>query len=86
MRYYEIHNNGYVVGVGKGDVGTEITEERYNSVLSVLPLKPPAIGNTDYLLTIGLVWEPYERPPAPPPEPTVEDKAEAYDILMGVSE
>ena len=83
MRYFEIQNNGYVVGVGKGNVGIEISEERYNSVLSALPLKPPATENTDYLLTIGLVWEPYERPPAPPLEPTIEDKAEAYDILMG---
>ena len=27
-----------------------------------------------------------DEPPEPEPEPTVEDKAEAYDILMGVSE
>ena len=27
-----------------------------------------------------------DEPPEPEDEPTVEDKAEAYDILMGVSE
>ena len=27
-----------------------------------------------------------DEPPEPAEEPTVEDKAEAYDILMGVSE
>lgn len=27
-----------------------------------------------------------DEPPAPEDEPTIEDKAEAYDILMGVSE
>lgn len=27
-----------------------------------------------------------KRPEPPEPEPTVEDKAEAFDILMGVSE
>lgn len=27
-----------------------------------------------------------DEPPDPEEEPTVEDKAEAYDILMGVSE
>ena len=86
MRYFEIHNNGYIVGVGKGDIGLEITEERYNAVLSALPLKPPATEDTDYLLTVDLAWEAYSIPPAPPPEPTPEDKAEAYDILMGEAE
>lgn len=33
------------------------------------------------------VWhDTNDEPPTPEDEPTVEDKAEAYDILMGVSE
>ena len=84
MRIFEVHSNGYITGVGKGDFGEEITEVRYNNVLDALLSKPPATKTTDYRLTFDLAWDPYSVPPKPGPEPAVEDKAEAYDILMGV--
>ena len=41
------------------------------------------LGRTD---SIDNWHDTNDKPPAPEDEPTTEDKAEAYDILMGVSE
>lgn len=86
MRYFESQKDGYILGVGKGLFGTEIDVSRYNAVLAALPLKPPATETTDYRLKVDLTWEEYDVPPMPEPEPDDHDKAEAYDILMGVAE
>ena len=85
MRYFEYDNGDYVIAVGTGEGGAEIDEARYNAVLAAIQVKPPKTEDTDYRLSVGLVWEPYHVEPEPD-EPTDEDKAEAYDILMGEAE
>ena len=84
MRFYKTIEDGYILAIGTGSGGEEITEEEYNEIMSVILNKPAHTGTTDYRLRDDLTWEPFEREPDPNPEPTDEDKAEAYDILMGV--
>ena len=86
MRYYKLIENGYIIAIGTGGGGVEITEGEYNTIMAVIQGKPPRTETTDYHLKTDLTWEEYERPVDPEPEPSDEEKAEAYDILTGVSE
>lgn len=85
MRYFEVIENGYILAIGQGNGHIEIDEERYNTILSIIRNKPQRTETTDYRLKMDLTWEEYEFPPEPEPEPDDTDKAEAYDILMGVN-
>lgn len=83
MRYYKFTNNGYIVLVGIGNGGTEITEEEYNAIQNAIANKPTPTETTDYMLTEGLEWVAYSV------EPVEVDDADAekiVDILTGVSE
>lgn len=62
MRYYKLINDGYIVAVGTGAGGEEITEAEYNSLLEVIRNKPSAENGYDYRLTAELKWERYELP------------------------
>lgn len=86
MRFYKIIDANCIITIGTGSGGTEITESEYNEILSVIRNKPTAREGFDFRLKTDLTWEEYELPPMPESDPTVEDKAEAFDILMGVSE
>lgn len=79
MKEYTL--NGYIICVGDGTCGTEISEERYNDIISALNSKPQATETTDYRLKVDLTWEAYEIPePEPEPEPDAE---EILSILTG---
>lgn len=84
MRYYKNTADGYLLSIGIGLGGTEITEKDYNAILAVSTQKPATTETTDYMLLENLTWKPYTIDPVSESEPTTEDKAEAYDILMGV--
>ena len=86
MRYYKQIENNYILSVGTGNGETEITQEEYRVILSVIADKPSDTDEVGYKLKTDLTWEEYQVPPAPEPEPTYEDKAEAYDILIGEQE
>ena len=84
MRYFKVLRDGYIPFIGEGSSGTEITEEEYNAILSVIRNKPAATETMDYRLRENLTWEEY---PVDPPDPDPEiDSAELLDILMGVTE
>lgn len=86
MAYFKITDNGYILSIGQTERKTEheITESEYNEIFAVIHDKPPATETTDYRLLEDLTWEEYPIDPLDPePEPTDEDKAEAYDILIG---
>lgn len=85
MRFCKYVSGGYIIGIGTGNGGTEITETEYNQILDIIRNKPAATETTDYRLRTDLTWEEYEIQ-SQPYEPTDADKAEAYDILTGVSE
>ena len=88
MRYYKTVDIDFIVSVGTGSGGEEITEREYAEILATIRNKPTAREGFDYRLKTDLTWEEYALPPVPDveDEPTVEDKAEAYDILMGEEE
>lgn len=85
MRYYKKTIDGCIVAVGTGNVGEEITETEYNSILSVIQSRP--VSDTQgYRLRADLTWEAYDLPPVP--EPSDDDEIsneEALNILLGGS-
>lgn len=83
---FKTTDNGYILGIGKGNMGTEITGEEYNEIIAKLSEKPQSTETIDYRLKEDLMWESYEVEPTPPmPEPE-PDAQEILDILMGVTE
>ncbi len=84
MRYCKIIDSGYIIAIGTGEGGVEITESEYTEILDIIHNKPTATDTTDYRLKLDLTWEPYEIDP-PDPDPELDD-AEALDILLGGDE
>lgn len=61
--------DGYVLGVGKGAVSIEITEEQYTLLDGILKNKPVARGGYEYkLLDSTYEWIEFEIPPMPEPD------------------
>lgn len=83
MRYYKTLDNGYIIAIGIGNGGTEITEQEYAEILAVIRSKPTARDGYDYRLKTDLTWEEYELPPMP--EPSDED-AEIEDYENSLSD
>lgn len=84
MRYYKLIDDGYIRLIGKGTGGTEIAEDEYNGILSVIHSKPAATETTDYRLREDLTWEEFPVDP-PDPDPEIDDP-DLLNILMGVTE
>ena len=84
MRFYKTIDGGYILAIGTGSGGVEITEAEYNEIMSVILNKPARTDTTDFRLKEDLTWEAY---PVDPPEPDPEvDEAEAFDIIFGGAE
>ncbi len=77
--------DGYLIAVGTGSGGTEITECEYNELLALIHGKPQTEIGYDYLLRAdSLEWELVEVPvidEQPEEEATVEDYEEAIGRL-----
>lgn len=85
--YKKVVIDGYILGVGTVVSGGNVNQREYGEITEKLLSMPTAPdGYTAKLRDDTLEWEIIETPPAPEPEASIEDKAEAYDILMGVSE
>ena len=86
MRFYKQTSNHYIIAVGTGYSGEEITETEYNEIMSIIQNRPTTEGK-GYRLKTDLTWEAYDLPPEP--EPSDEDElsdAEALNVIMGVTE
>lgn len=84
MRYKIQYDGNYLISIGTGPGGTEITESEYNNILSVIRSRPTPPAGFDYRLKADLTWEQYELPPDP--EPSDEDEIsddEAMAIMLG---
>lgn len=79
MRYYKQISNGYILLIGIGNGGTEITEDEYNEIKSVINNKPQGTETYDYMLKEDLTWEMYEIEPVEPEA----DAEEIVNILTG---
>lgn len=83
MRFYKQVSNNYIIAVGTGSGGTEITESEYTEIRSIIQNRPQTDGK-GYRLKTDMTWEAYDLPPEP--EPSDEDElsdAEALNILLG---
>ena len=84
MRYYKTIENGFILTIGTGDGGEEITEAEYDEIMAVIHNKPARTETTDYRLKTDLTWEAY---PVEPPDPDPElDGEDALEILLGGAE
>ena len=82
-RYYKQTDDVYILAVGVGVGGMEISAAEYSEILSIIQNRPIAEGK-GYRLKTDLTWEEYDLPPEP--EPSYEDElsdAEALEILLG---
>ena len=82
-RYYKQTDDVYILAVGVGVGGMEISAAEYSEILSIIQNRPIAEGK-GYRLKTDLTWEAYDMPPEP--EPSDEDElsdAEALNILLG---
>ena len=81
MRYYKDIQNGFIVAIGTGGGGVEITEAEYEQIMSVIQDKPERTETTDYHLTESLEWDEYER--IDPPDEYEPSAEEVLDVLLG---
>lgn len=84
MRYYKLIKDGYIISIGIGECGTQITKEEYQTIKTVINNHPVKDGFY-YKLKEDLTWEEHEIEPIEL-EPTDEEYVEACKILLGVSE
>lgn len=75
MRYYKSIDGAYIVSVGTGYGGAEITEQEYNEIMTVIQNAPQETDEIGYRLKADLTWEAYEK------EPVVVDDATAEEIV-----
>ena len=82
MRYYKNIENGYLVAIGTGFGGVEITAEEYNHILNLIQSCPEAEEGYQYLLKENLTWELAEAPIYDPADDEISAE-EALDIILG---
>ena len=82
-RYYKQTDSMYILAVGVGAGGIEISADGYSEILSVIQNRPTAEGK-GYRLKADLTWEEYDLPPVPAPSDDDEiSNDEAINILLG---
>ena len=86
MRYYKILKDGYILSIGKGSGGEDLTESEYTQILDSIRNKPTAPDGHEYRLKSDLTWERLELPVAPEDaDPDLTD-SEALAIILGGAE
>lgn len=83
--YFKQLQNNYIIAIGTGAGGTEITKAEYDEIMAIIQNRPAAEGK-GYRLKTDLTWEAYDLPPKP--EPSDEDElsdSEALNVIMGVT-
>ena len=63
MRHYKQISDNYIVAIGTGHGGIEITEAEYTEIMSIIQNCPQTAGK-GYHLKTDLTWEEYDLPPA----------------------
>ena len=75
MRYHKAVSEGYVILIGIGNGGMEITEPEYSSIMQKIQNKPTDPDGYAYKLRAdNLEWELVELPPVEP-EPLTDEEA-----------
>ena len=60
--FYKYISDKYIIGVGTGSGGEEITEQEYNNILNKINNRPEAPEGYSYRLTTAMEWELCEVP------------------------
>lgn len=81
-RYYKQTDDVYILAIGTGYGGTEITEAEYNEIMAIIQNRPIAEGK-GYRLKADLTWEEYDLPPVVVSDDDELSAEEALDILLG---
>ena len=81
MRHYKQIENGYLLSIGTGPGGEEITAEEYENILTIIHSRPTAEAGYGYRLKTDLAWELVELPPVSEDEEISAD--EALKIILG---
>ena len=82
-RYYKQTDDVYILAIGTGYGGEEISETEYNEIIAIIQNRPTA-ESKGYRLKTDLTWEEYDLPPVL--EPSNDDEIstdEALNILLG---
>lgn len=79
MRYYKNLQNEYLIAIGTGYGGEEITEAEYQHIADIIANRPVQSGFGHRLRT-DLTWEQYKLPVVEDPELSDE---EVLEILFG---
>ena len=82
MRYYKQILDDYILAIGKGYGGDEISEAEYNEIMSVIRSCPNEAGK-GYRLRTDLTWEEYYLPPVVVSDDDELSAEEALEILLG---
>lgn len=82
MRCYKKIEDGYIIAIGTGVGGGEISAEEYAQIKKLLYAKPEALAGYDYRLKEDLTWEEYEVPAIDPGDEEISDE-EALSIILG---
>ena len=81
-RYYKQTDDVYILAIGTGYGGTEITEAEYNEIMAIIQNRPIAEGK-GHRLKADLTWEEYDLPPVVVSDDDELSAEEALDILLG---
>lgn len=81
MRLYKIVSDGYIISIGTGAAGEEITKDEYNAIMSAIKSAPTAPEGYSYRLTESLDWELY-----PVETPDISEDATAADYQAALAE
>lgn len=79
MRYYKLTDNSYLIQIGTGYGGEEITLEEYQKINEIIKTAPIAPDGYNYRLKTDLTWELYELSVAE----EVLSAEEALSIILG---
>lgn len=82
MRYNKVIEYGYIIAIGTGAGGIEITAEEYCQFMDIIRNRPTPPEGYDYRLRDDLTWEEYELPIIDPVEEEISD-SEALNIILG---
>lgn len=81
MRYCKTIIDNYIISVGTGNGGEEITQAEYEEIMATIQSHPVDTETVTYRLKTDLTWDAIHVDPPEPPEEV--DDAEALEILLG---
>lgn len=83
MRFYKYIQDNYIVSIGTGASGEEITAEEYEALLAVIRSKPTPPDGYDYRLRADtLEWEEFELPPIEDEEVTADELLRELEAIL----